>query len=396
MSEFSPIWQEVVNIHRGWNAMPEIQNKLEMPVVDLDLLPQLPPREYQYHFEIMQDLEEVHERLPDEPGRDLVAQKIQASLTRLRVTNDARMDYPDYVRATMGVTPELVPEVTLDAWHDELDDRLQEEGLRFDERSKEAYDNRFRLRDKADIAAQLRRSMTATYRALGDYIDVPKIELEPEITEVDLPYSGYLSTRAGGEMFMEANVHPRVTHTLGSIALLAAHEYAGHAAQFTIWQQAIQRGEMNPALGFTTLHSAEVMQCEAVAQLAEQLLPDRNDWETDFELEHVAYTTAVNHNITVMANTGVSDQIIKDFFLRRRPFKENDDLDRKIAEMRDSVRRTYYASYWPSLKLIQPLLRLNGRSAPHSNNQYQLAGIIDDLYRQPQSWDEMQSTVSNL
>jgi hypothetical protein len=195
---------------------------------------------------------------------------------------------------------------------------------------------------------------------------------------------------------MEANAHSRVTHTLGSIALLAAHEYAGHAAQFTMWQQAIRRGEMNPALGFTTLHSAEVMQCEAVAQLAEQLLPDRDDWETDFELEHVAYTTAVNHNIVVMANTGVDEQLIKDFFVKRRPFKENDELDRKIAEMRDPVRRTYYTSYWPSLKLIQPLLRLNGRSAPHSKNQYQLAGAIDDLYRRPQSWDEMQSAVSNL
>ncbi len=348
---------QLVGARRGFEA-------LACGVVDVDVSPLANVTVFDSLDDVRRTYEGMAESLPpDELDHDVLQGYIAADLMFARALGGEEFGLKDYVETTVGLTPELVPEATIQAKLTEVDSLLQQKGLRYDQASSEKFQEMMVITDPREVEQRFRAAHQAAQRSKSGYLDLPD-EL-PEVRFESLagePWSAWFTTGPARELLIRVNTHPEHRHTAGKLAALALHEDA-HATQMGLWKQGINRGEVSPALGLTAMHSPENTQLEAVAQLIESTPPaalsEAEQWSIDYQLAYNDLKSMVQHNAHFMINDGTDEKEVLAYASERLPFEWAERLAGDLEAGRDDpMARAALAVYIPSLELVRPLVEL--------------------------------------
>jgi hypothetical protein len=346
MSEYSEFAGEYIDVMRGCQAF-----------VDIDIAPPREEsiREYGSLGEVRSDLEELAVSIPrDEPDRELVEQKIGADLMYLRARDGEDIDFHEFVEGTIGITPEPIDEERVQGGIEILDMLLRDQGLNYHPGSKDEYDQKFTLENPEAIRKEFNKSMRRVRRNARGLVGAPSESFDIQyVKDEEAFWVGYLGRTASG-LWMKVNLAK--PQSKARIDTIMAHEYTGHALQLERWEQAIQAGDMNAALGVTAVHTAYAFQAEGVAQTAEHLMLD-DSWGSIFRSFYNEYSGRVLHNAHYMINTGEDPKAAEQYVLERLPFEPADTLSAKalLDRTANPMYRAYLTAYAPSLEMLRPV-----------------------------------------
>jgi hypothetical protein len=361
----SPQARQQIDARRGFEAFVAGVNGQEVQVVDFDLAPAGPFMEFNSLQEVRVTYEDLAANLPaTELNHDLLAGQLAADLMFARVLGGEEVPFTEYIEATVGLTPQVVPEEEIQAHATDMNTLLQERGMRYDEGSLGQFEETMLVASAEAIERRFKAAQAATVLLAQDVVTSPDELLEPRFESVqDAPWSAYLTTEASGEFVMGVNTHPERRYTPGKVAELALHEYGGHYMQMAAWQRAITRGGISPAAGVTAMHSPENTQLEAVAQFMEyslpEVLPAGERWFADYHSVYRELKGAVEHNAHLMINNGTDEPTAIAYAVHRLPFESPERIASSLRVGRDNVMaRACLAVYVPSLELVRPVMDL--------------------------------------
>lgn len=382
------------SFRRGWHAHAKKTGFPGEGVTDIDIAPQSDLMDITSHRQARDVAEILLGQMPsDAPDKELLQKGLIADAMFAGVLTGDEVEYREYVETLMGVTPELIDEKHIQNLAKIVDALLEEQGLGLDAKYKDEYMKKIVIGRKWFVVSAERRikkilssELDFAAGAVAKYIDVPGEIVVPELVSKDVSWVGYLGSNPDSSLFMEINTHKRHPQTIGRLAVLAAHEFAGHAVQFSIWRQRVLQNDFNPALALTTMHSPECTQLEAVTQTIEHLLLPNRSWHHDYEDVHVEYREAVFHNAHVKINSGMSEADVFNYVRERLPFETDENITGYITDSRDNPTiRAYFACYQPALDIIRPIFKM-----PFEQQRR----VIGQLYREPMSVEQMRSLVS--
>jgi hypothetical protein len=354
-SEFQGRYLDTI---RGWDAF--MQEQGSDPILDVDVAPERPARRYEDIGAIRTDLEELAESIPsDEPDRPIVEQSVRGNLTFMRALQGESIDFTEFVRGTIGFTPEPLGAGAIDTSAARLDKVLGYGGIRYDAGSKEQFDASL-LTSGTEIKAAVEAGAITARQAAGAFLeDVPDSEIQPEYVSRDEFGVSTITQRPDGSLRWEVNVLPeRYPLDIGRINTIAAHEVTGHVFHIETLARNIRAGRTNPIVGATAAHLPYAFQAEALAQNAEFLFLD-NSWENVSKALYNAHATMVLYDVHWRVNHDEDPEAI---FAELRdeeklPFEPEAFYSADfIKSLRDNpMYRAYLAVYYPSVHAMEPL-----------------------------------------
>ncbi len=360
-SEQARAWdQSYVQTYLGWHAH---EQKLTgtYPVVDIYVGPKFEPIEFSSRASVSTALQEHLQNLPpDHPYAELNKQRIDASLFILAILeHQANPELSELIGQTLHVPVERVPAIKTRRMRQRIGGLLTSHNaiLRFDQKSRGAYEGEFALTNDNDIREEFYVALTWAQKVTAPVIAMPnEVNVNLQLVSEDDSWIARVMTNEERDLVTILNTHPRFTHTAGRLAGLALHEIIGHWAQAKNWEAAIKADEMLPSAGLLTLHGPEVVQSEVIANtLVQAFLKDSPGESKGYTLAAMldAYEMMIKYNMHLLANTTSGPAAAARKAARLLPFEDLKYLKDSATRRRDSLSfRCYGGSDWPALKLV--------------------------------------------
>ena len=341
-----PLTREIVAVYRGWEALEHRLTGEAGTILDFDLAPAQDTRPYTRREDVLRDLERLRDgvRPSDDEGEFLRA-KLHASAVYLRALLGETLPFEVYVGEILGTPPFLFTEAELDAARQGVAALLEADGVEYRAEDREKYEARHRLTSPAEVRARIEGSRDVLMQRLAALIPVPPLDdVTVEFANEDRYWGAWVSGSLREGMKLRINLHPRTFYLKGSPAVLAAHEYCGHIVQAQVWRGRIAAGEMNQAIGLTTVHGPEQFLMEGLAQVMEHVLldPATAGPEEALALAASTYSNMVYNNVHYLVNTGVAPDEVYAYARARLPFA----TDLKLrSEIRDRGQNPLFRVY---------------------------------------------------
>lgn len=367
--ERHPFNEELIATRRGWHEHVKANPASEIDKegrVDLDLAP--PGKIMEFHSEeaVRKALDKQRQSVPDDlPDRELIVAGIDSDLMFLRAKAGDKIDYFEYLEGTLHLRPEPILESEIETLVTPVRDLLAEQGILYEQGvgSAEKVDALLRITDGVEIEQRLREAFTWANEAIGNLVELAEGEpVEIELVVKDEAYTAWLSANPQNGIHLKVNMHERNVYSISYIDLLAAHEWA-HVVHLGRVSQAVRRGELNPAVATTRLHSFEGVHLEAVAETTHHILPEQQSWEARFTHAYTDLRSAVFHNINYHVNTEMSPKEALQYAERHLSLMKTEDLRTTVmANFTEPTLRTYLHTHGAGARLMQPVLLLDGAS----------------------------------
>jgi hypothetical protein len=368
----------IVALYRGWHTLERQLGGAD--IVDFDLSTMTDQMEFTSRSHVLLALEECRRSIN---GQDLASQfnrdRLQASIYYLNACLGEQIQFEEYVRSTMGVTPQKFSEVQLLDSFDRVDAQLEEIGLKFNVNHKSKYEAQCLIQDKTAVKHQIGDQLEKWLDRLGKFITVPPLDrVSVSFAEVDAYWSNWVSGTVREGFALRVNLHARVKYPKGMPSLLAAHEYCGHLIQVQQWALNVADGSIDSSYGFTTVHSPEAFMMEGLADVLVYLLADEADLDFDERLarELAWHSRLVNNNVHYLINTGHHFRDVFQYYRRYAPFVDDLTIESSIRDRSsDPLGRTYQYVYGIALDYFRQLLA----DKPFDRQ----CEMLQTLYRQP-------------
>jgi hypothetical protein len=299
----------------------------------------------------------------DEPDSKLIVEKITADKVMLSVLQGQEMEFADFIKATMGFTPEKTAEQQIELLKLELGQLLELLEYAYDEEGVKSYLKSNELKDSDEIEKQFKRNIYLARLAMWKYLEVPKEEMPLQCVVLpNAPWSGYISSDQQGNLAAQVNTDPSRRYTNQKILGLVLHEYAGHFYQFNSWKKSIENGEMSPAAGLTAVSSPETIQNELVATFAESSsiniqVHEDECIKAEIDLKCSRLFNAAMNNAIIDINSGMPEDEVVDYMQSHLLFETKDRLRVLITACRDyPTFRAGFMAYHKADELLAPLL----------------------------------------
>jgi hypothetical protein len=373
-----PLHCDQLALYRGWHALERRLGGVE--IVDFDLSAGTDAVEFASRSQVLLALESCARSLT---GADLVSEfnrdRVRASIYYLNACLGEQIPFTEYVRSTMGVTPQKFSEVQLLDSFDRVDALLEEIGLKFSANHKAEYAAQCLIQDKTTVKDQINDQLAQWLDRLGKFITVPSLNhVAVSFAEVDAYWSNWVSGSVREGFALQVNLHPRVTYLKGTPALLAAHEYCGHLIQVQQWALNVASGAIDPSYGFTTVHSPEAFMMEGLADVLVYILADESALDFDQRLarELTWHSRLVGNNVHYLINTGHHFSDVFQYYRRYCPFLDDRTIESSILDRsQNPLGRTYQYVYGIALDYFRQLLE--GKAIDRQRT------ILQTLYHQP-------------
>jgi hypothetical protein len=369
---------DLLALYRGWHALEQRSGGME--IIDFDLSTGTEAVEFASRSQVLLALESygrslVGEDLASEFSRD----RVQASIYYLNACLGEQIPFAEYVRSTMGVTPQKFSEVQLLDSFDRVDTLLQEIGLKFCPKYKSQYEAQCLIQDKTTVKDHINDQLKQWRDRLGELIPVPPLNhVSVSFANVDAYWANWVSGSVQTGFRLQVNLHPRVNYLKGTPSLLAAHEYCGHLVQVQQWALNVASGAIDPRYGFTTVHSPEAFMMEGLADVLVYILADEAALDFDQRLarELTWHSRLVSNNVHYLINTGHHFSDVFQYYRRYSPFLDDRTIESSIHDRsQDPLGRTYQYVYGIALDYFRQLLE--GKSLDRQR------AILQTLYHQP-------------
>lgn len=266
----------------------------------------------------------------------------------------SEMDPFSYIKETMGIRPQLIPESFLIQSRKRVGQLFTKLDLgEFNKNNINTYRNEKALEDEEEILEWLVLNSQAATDALADFIG---IEIDPRISVSVVKEDQYWLNWASGDrengFELKVNTHPRHRGkwTPGKLQIMPIHEVAGHFAQMTGWLNAIDNDELIEALGLTSTHDPQQFTTEGIAQTLPLYVPAIGELLSDeawFEFELGGLREMVYNNVHYWANEGPYDESkLVEYIQRFLPAEPEEEIKKEIRERtQDPLLQTYRYAY---------------------------------------------------
>ena len=356
-----PLTRAIVGVYRGWEALEQRLTGEARTILDFDLAPAQDSRPYSSRADVLRDVERLRDQVqPADDEGEFLRAKLYASAVYLRTLLGETIPFDVYVEEILGVKPFLFTEAELDAARQRVIALLERDGIEYRAEDREKYEALHRLTESAEVRARVEGSRDVLMQRLAALIPVPPLDdVTVEFANEDRYWSAWVSGSLSEGMKLRINLHPRITYLKGAPAVLAAHEYCGHIVQAQVWRGRIAAGEMNQAVGLTTVHGPEQFLMEGLAQIIERVLldPATISREEALALEASTYSNMVSTNLHVLVNTGVSPDEVYAYARARLPFASDLKLRSEIRDRgQNPLFRVYQYVYGISEHYFMQLL----------------------------------------
>jgi hypothetical protein len=366
--EFIKFSRELVRFLRVWDAM----EGEERNIIDFDLaLGNLTINEFREHIindptkkerqRILEGLENFQEELVEfaRPSSDVkvlqlefLEAKLAAHVAYCKRKLGVEIDPLEYIESTMGIKPELIPNEDICFQKETLRHLLSALGCR--SYSKEAIEQfrQDRILSESSIAGHISHNSDVFLKAISDFLG---IEIKPRFGIKEVKEDKYWFNWACGmrnKFILKVNTHPRHLNrwTKGKAELMSSHEITGHFGQMSGWQQAIDRKELSPALGLTSVHDPEQVTTEGIAMTLPYYVPEIEELFTPegrVEMETDGLRMMVYNNIHIWANRGekTEEELIR-YMHKYYPAESEDEIRKQIKDRTTNpLMQVYMYSY---------------------------------------------------
>jgi hypothetical protein len=341
--------RELVSVYRGWDRLERENHRAS--VLDFDLAPPGPGRAFASRDEVLDALGNLARDVEraNVPGLALIEARLRASRAYLRALAGDSPPLASYVRDTMGVEPQAVPDERLDAARDRVREALA--GFReipFTRRGFNRFVAAFRIDSGKNLRGQFEffsaKWLPVLAERIGASIDPASVAVE--FAEEDAYWKNWISGNVaeGAPITLRINVHRRHLWYQGAVEGLVLHEYCGHAVQMALWRDAVRRGEMSGFYGVLTVHCPDQFLLEGLAESVAHVLPDERcplERKTRIIRELHRYNLLVLNNVHLLANDGQGERARR-YAEERMPFTPLDTIAR---ELRDRTTHPLYRTY---------------------------------------------------
>jgi hypothetical protein len=385
----------LVGLYRGWDLLE--RERFASSVIDFDLAEPGDVPRFDSRGHVLTELERLIEAIPqgeDPDGAHALARaRLQASSAYLRALEDVDgVPFHDYVRATMGIEPALIPERHIrDA---ELQVRKALDSIPFSRSGFAAFRERFQTRTGENLKRQFEHFCGRWIRDLTVRIDA---RLDPssivvEFAEEDAYWKNWISGNVaeGEPIKLRINVHERHIWYQGAVEILVLHEYCGHAVQMALWHDAVRRQQMSSFFGVLTVHCPDQFLLEGLAESIAHVLPDggkKLEKKSIVIREMQTYNLLVLNNVHVLANDRGLDEARK-YARRMLPFTSDETIERELRDRtRHPLFRTYQYVYAPAKEaFVSALVPLDSVSRWR---------VLRRLYRTPMTPASVKSLLTS-
>lgn len=341
---------KLVEFTYRWHAL-ELPGGVE--IIDCDLLnrrgdypePYRDRTEVRRALDALMDAAEAERNLPA-----FVGAKLRACSYYLRALEGEVIPYEEYVEATMGLRPVLIPEEGIRAQFgrvkaafEALGGAYSADGMaRDDERSVYADAETIRARFKAFEAQLVPRVLSW----LGLSLDV---DYEVAFVEKDAYWLNWLGTDERARMKLQFNLHQRkrAQWRSGVEETMVFHEICGHVLQALSWQARARQGALPEWIALTAVYSPEQFSFEGIAQTLHCFMPDPPlSAQGRYLIERSYLNQLVLSNAHVMANRGSSAGEVYQYMLDYLPNAKPEAVEKSVSEfVSHPLFRTYLYVY---------------------------------------------------
>ena len=353
---------EMVQIYRGWDALERGHHGPE--IIDFDMASVGGSISYGCRREVLEALTGLHGKLDAANGgeEEFLRARLGGSIAYLRVLMGQQIDFPSYLRSTLGVDPEPFSSEEMENARRAAAEALAPFNLDLRIEDRERFDSQFLVNDPNTIRKGIVGAKDLWLKRLSETgIPVPQqLLLSVQFTEVDAYWSNWINGTALKGITLSINLHARKKYDRGRPLVLCLHEVCGHAVQMSLWREMIARGELNQACGVTTVHAPEAFVAEGLAQTVPDLLSDDWTFPPEFKLSRALsyYNLAVLHNAHLMIYRGLPVEQILDYASDCLPLSDPSTLEYEIRDRAlNPLFRSYELSYAIAERTIRGLIR---------------------------------------
>lgn len=337
--------EEIIKAYRGWD---ELEKSAGIDIIDFDLIPKAEGERFNSREEVLRKLIELKDStIPETPDEEFLKARLNASTYYLRALLGEEVPFRDYVENTMGIRPEIIPETEIKRQKQVVDDLLAEFGVPKRKPFKR-FTSEIRL-EKQDAEREARRC---------EEIYVPKVLEILGFSELEFPYQirfveeeaywmGWTRSLPDGSFELRYNFHPIHQWCQGDLEYMTLHEVAGHFVQAANLKGAIERGELNPAIGITMVHDPHPFGSEGIADATSYFLPEiQLSPYGILAREQRLLRDYLQNNAHILINEGGNENELTSYILDNHPFSTEKKVRLNLKRwVGDPLLRTYQYSY---------------------------------------------------
>jgi hypothetical protein len=370
-----------VNLLLGWDALEKTLGA--DPVIDFNLLDLDGGDAYTSRWEVLHALTALRKRAERE-ANPLAYRRLGAHEAFLRNRMGERWAFEPYIAATQGFRFKPYDEVYLERRRADLADRLALFGIRFDAHAEKAVEAADVEIPEAELAAFYTDLMARRKPELEHLLGVKAdFQLEVSFADVDQYWAAWVDGR-GKNFRLRFNRHTVKQHWRARSTVLALHELLAHLVKASLLVDSIQKGDLPPWLGLTTVHGPEMFQDEGLAQTLPLFwpIPEATDPLVRLRCAMSHYHGLVWHNAHIRLHGGTPVELVVDEVLRWQPWRD----PHKVAHGLNSLgNHPLFRSYEFVYGASQDFLTCLAEQTPQDKHPH----LLRHLYTRWMTYDDM-------
>jgi hypothetical protein len=350
----SDLLRDISRFYHRWNMLEASLGPDNGNILDFDFCPREdivdlePP--FASRLEALRRLERLRADLAATPADTLcnhafLTQKLTGSAAFLRAMMGERQPFAPYLRATMGIDPELTPAHRLQAQRAELEERCARLGFPFSAKGRPKFNEYMVQKDMTGFEDQLRAEAALWVDRLRTRLGLttePRYDLQ--LSHEDAYWANWIDGSLETGIRLRVNLHPRITYLRGSETSFAVHEIGGHALQALELDAARRAGHIDGAAMNLSVHCCEQFQLEGLAQSVMMLVAEDHEVPEELQIDHLlrAYHGALGNNAQIEIEAGRPIDEVVEGVLEAAPFLAPLKVS---SDLRDRSRHPLYRAY---------------------------------------------------
>jgi hypothetical protein len=349
----------LVACYRGWDRLE--RERFASSVIDFDLAEPADAANFVDRAAVVDELERLRGLVDsdDDPERSLVRARLRASLAYLRALENLNaLPFREYVKATMGIEPAMLPDGRVRAFELRVRQSLRgyrQRAIPFSRAGFQAFRVEFQTGTGENLKRQFAffRDKWVPHLTRAVHADFDVSSIVVEFANEDAYWKNWISGNVaeGEPITLRINVHERHIWFQGAVEILVLHEYCGHAVQMALWRESVRRKEIASFLGILTVHFPDQFLLEGLAESLAHVLPDEHhklEKRSEIIRDLQAYNLAVLNNVHIIANEKGLDEA-RTYARQRLPFTPEETIERELRDRtRHPLFRTYQYVYAPA------------------------------------------------
>lgn len=289
--------------------------------------------------------------------------KLIANMSLFSARDGQEIPTLKFIKATQGVEPALIGSDRLSKQREKVAALFENLGYgEYTPENLDKYREAERLTSPEEIENHVVKNAGRFIDAInlfldhGSFLRPPQKVIPSYDVKIESANDYWIAWSKGrrNQFHLLLNNHPRHAHkwTRGKAEQMALHEVVGHFMQMKGWQNAIDKGELLPVLGVTTVHDPEQVTSEGLAMSLHLLVPAIGSGISPaglFEAEAEGLRQMVYNNVQIMVNSGQRLMRLSDVnkYVRRfcpaEPYPEIRNQVRDRSE--HPIKRSYLYAY---------------------------------------------------